>query len=353
MRYRTSSTDERRTARSAPAGTSKGTCASARVRLARTMRWATVGSGTRWARAISSVVRPPSRRSVIATLASGESTGWQAVNMRLRRSSPRSSLCSIAASRSGTIASCCAASSSCLRSASLARRSRSMARCLPVAMSQAPGLSGTPDSGHCSRAARSASWATSSAIPMSRTIRARPATSFADSILQTASIARCVSATVTSGLRRPRLQLLAQLLLAGGLLGREDLRRKVRRLVHLADLDHALHVLAHGGGAALDPLDRLFPRLHLDEPEAGNQFLRLGERPVGHRPLAPGERDPGTLGGRLEPLARQHHASFHHLLVVPPHRSKELLAALGENAGLGVLGRPDHQHEAHRPASSR
>ena len=34
------------------------------------MRWAMVGSGTRNARAISSVVRPPSRRSVSATRAS-------------------------------------------------------------------------------------------------------------------------------------------------------------------------------------------------------------------------------------------------------------------------------------------
>jgi predicted RNA polymerase sigma factor len=36
-------------------------------------------------------------------------------------------------------------------------RSRSMPRCLAVAMSHAPGLSGTPASGHCSSAATSAS----------------------------------------------------------------------------------------------------------------------------------------------------------------------------------------------------
>ena len=55
------------------------------------MRWAMVGSGTRKARAISSVVRPPSRRSVSATRASGESTGWQAMKTRRSRSSPMSS----------------------------------------------------------------------------------------------------------------------------------------------------------------------------------------------------------------------------------------------------------------------
>ena len=54
----TSSTEASRAARSAPRGTSKGTRASASVRLARTMRWAMVGSGTRKARAISSVVEP-------------------------------------------------------------------------------------------------------------------------------------------------------------------------------------------------------------------------------------------------------------------------------------------------------
>ena len=72
-----------------------------------------------------------------------------------------------------------------------------MARFFAVAMSQAPGLSGTPDSGHRSSAATSASCASSSAMPTSRTIRARPAMSRADSIRQTASIARCASVAVT------------------------------------------------------------------------------------------------------------------------------------------------------------
>src|SRR5215813_11299382 len=54
----TSSTEARRWASSAPRGTSKRMRFSASVRLARTIRWATVGSGTRKARAISSVVQP-------------------------------------------------------------------------------------------------------------------------------------------------------------------------------------------------------------------------------------------------------------------------------------------------------
>ena len=60
-------------------------------------------------------------------------------------------------------------------------------------MSQAAGLSGTPDSGHCSSAATSASCASSSASPTSRTIRVRAAISFADSIRQTASTVRWMS----------------------------------------------------------------------------------------------------------------------------------------------------------------
>ena len=61
--------------------------------------------------------------------------------------------------------------------AACARRSWSIARCLAVAISQAPGLSGTPARGHCSSAATSASCASSSARPTSRTMRARPAIS--------------------------------------------------------------------------------------------------------------------------------------------------------------------------------
>lgn len=47
-------------------------------------------------------------------------------------------------------------SSSCLRSSRLVRRNMSMARFLAAAISQAPGLSGIPDWGHCSSAATSA-----------------------------------------------------------------------------------------------------------------------------------------------------------------------------------------------------
>ena len=70
------------------------------------------------------------------------------------------------------------------------RRMRSIARFFAVAISQAPGLSGTPDRGHVSSAETSASCARSSASPTSRTMRASPEMTRADSIRQTASTAR-------------------------------------------------------------------------------------------------------------------------------------------------------------------
>jgi hypothetical protein len=47
------------------------------VFLARLIRWPTVDSGTRNARAISAVVRPPTARSVNATCDALVSDGWQ------------------------------------------------------------------------------------------------------------------------------------------------------------------------------------------------------------------------------------------------------------------------------------
>ena len=47
MRYMTSRTDDSRAGRCWLSGVSNGTCARPRVFLARTMRWAIVGSGSR------------------------------------------------------------------------------------------------------------------------------------------------------------------------------------------------------------------------------------------------------------------------------------------------------------------
>src|SRR6266567_4665402 len=350
----TSSTDDRRAARSSPRGTSKGTRASLRVRLARTMRWATVGSGTRNARAISSVVRPPSKRSVSATRASVERTGWQAVNTRRRRSSPMSS--SIALSKSATAIFCCASSSrpssSCLRSSSFFLRNKSIARCFAVAISQAPGLSGTPDSGHCSSAATRASCASSSARPTSRTIRARPAMILADSILQIASIARCVSVAVTATqshhLQSARASLRARRLhvrghrYARGLL---CFGTGVFRPVHLANLGLAFParpVFLVKFHEAQRSLDRLFLRFQVKDCDTANDFLGFGEGPVGRGYLPP--RNPDACASRSwgQPAACDHRAGFDRLFAELRNRVHEFL---GRSAR--VLGVLDQHHESH------
>src|SRR5438445_13489950 len=96
------------------------------------------------------------------------------------------------------------------------------------------------------------------------TIRTRPAMRRGDSILQTASIAARGSGkglAVVRDLGPDPFLLLPQL-------GGERLPEVVR-LVDLTDLELAL--ARHRVGAALDPLDRLFLRLHVDEPEAGDR----------------------------------------------------------------------------------
>src|SRR5262245_48412484 len=56
-----------------------------------------------------------------------------------------------------------------------------------------------------------------------------------------------------------------------------DIRREVRHLEDLADLDG----LVRRGGAALRPFDRLFLRFHIDHPIAAEHFLGLDEGTVG------------------------------------------------------------------------
>src|SRR6478609_8578015 len=72
---------------------------------------------------------------------------------------------------------------------------RSMARRRAVEVSQAPGLSGTPTRGHCSRACTKASCARSSARPTSPTTRATTAVTLAASMRQTASTVRRTPST--------------------------------------------------------------------------------------------------------------------------------------------------------------
>src|SRR6266852_3919532 len=314
--------------RSAPLGTSNLTCASARVRFARTIRWAMAGTGTRKARAISSVVRPPRTRSGSATRASCAKTGWQAMKMRPRRSSPTSS--SIAGSRSkpSWARSKSRPISSCFRSSILRRRMRSIARCFAVPMSQAPGRSGTPSPGHCSSAATRASCASSSAVPMSPTTRASPAMSRADSMRQIASIARCASVAAVWRRRSPF---------------RGPMARAPSHAVELDDLtDLEGPALV---GCPLEPLEGLVDRAHLPQPVPGDQLLGLRERPVDDGALLAVEPNALALRARVEAARLEHHPRLDQLfveLLVLRHsfrrwRSRRL-------ALLAFLGHYQHTH---------
>ena len=64
-----------------PGGTRNGMLVARILAFARLRRWATVASGCRKARAISSVRRPHTSRSVSATWAAGARAGWQQVNI--------------------------------------------------------------------------------------------------------------------------------------------------------------------------------------------------------------------------------------------------------------------------------
>src|ERR1700680_1787857 len=278
--------------------------------------------------------------------------------MRRKRSSPTSS--SIAASRSAAAicsrASRSRPSSSCLRWSRSFRRNRSMARCFAVAISQAPGLRGIPDCGHCSSAATRASCARSSGRPTSRTIRARPAMSLADSILHTASIVLWVEsapagfvivdppaqASVFSlQFRVLPLQLRAKRLLPGsGLLGRKDISGRVRFFEHLANFDFTLFERS-----ALEPFNRLFFGLHLNQPKAGDQLFRLGKRPIRHPGFFPQVVEARAFRARLESFAREHHASLYHLFVELTHLGKLLLT--GQHPRLALFARLDQHPESH------
>src|SRR3954468_1323669 len=92
--------------------------------------------------------------------------------------------------------------------------------------------------------------------------------------LRSGAVRRASLLLLARGLGAEPLLLLAQL-------GRERLA-EVLGLEHLTELDRrALALTRTGPGHALHPLDRLLLRLHLDDPEARDQLLRLGERAVG------------------------------------------------------------------------
>ena len=155
--------------------------------FARTMRWASVAGFVRNARAISSVVRPQTSRSVSAHRASGASAGWQHVKIRRSRSSSTSSSSGPGSPRVG--ASNRSAIAAIEASNRARRRSASIAWNRPADTSHALGLVGTPSRGQHSSAAAKASCSASSARSKSPRRRISVARMRRESERQTASTA--------------------------------------------------------------------------------------------------------------------------------------------------------------------
>jgi hypothetical protein len=77
-------------------------------------------------------------------------------------------------------------------------------------------------------------------------------------------------------------------------------------------------------GTPLDPLDGLFERLDLPEPEAGDEFLAFGEGAVGDRAVLAGEMDAGAFGGGVKTVVAYQDSGFQELVVEFVHVGHEL-----------------------------
>src|SRR5215510_11248134 len=272
--------------------------------FARTIRCAMVGTGTRNARAISSVDNPPSVRSVSATCASVASAGWQHVKIRRSLSS------GTGASSSAVDSSMCRAISACFCTRRVRRRRPSMALCRAVPISQATGLVGRPAAGHCSSAAANASCSASSATSKSPSRRISVARIRPYSVRKISSMSMARWAGYPTGPQRAR-----------------DWLFQSAELHDRPHLDRAAH--PHRRDARRDR-DRLVEVLGLDHVIAAQLFLRLGERAVRADRLSILGPHGRRCAGRLERIAGEEGAA-------PPDAFGELAKFL-ENRGLLLFG---------------
>src|SRR5215472_2813642 len=174
-----------------------------------------------------------------------------------------------------------------------------------MAISHAPGLRGMPSVGHCSRAAMSASFARSSARPRSRTMRATPAMTRADSILQTASIAG--------------------------------------EIMDLADFDD----LVIRRRATLGPFHGFLFGFDLNQPVAADNLFGFGERPVLHSRHSSFEGHPHASRRRMEAIQGQQNARLAKFVVVLHHLRDPLRIGHRAGGGLFVATRNHDHHESH------
>src|SRR5438105_5244752 len=117
---------------------------------------------------------------------------------------------------------------------------------------------------------------------------------------------------------------------------------KIFRGKHLADFD----LVAAKERRALHPLDRFIERLGVDQPEAGDEIARERKRTATDAALPAAILDPCALHGRMQALARLHHAGLHQLLVELAHRGQQFRAR--HHACFRVLAGLHNHHESHR-----
>ena len=114
--------------------------------------------------------------------------------------------------------------------------------------------------------------------------------------------------------------------------------------MNLKDVDLAVARCAGQGidRHALDPFDALVERLALQDPEAADGLLGLGERAVDDVSSAVPEGDPGALRAGLQTFGREPHSRAQ-----PTHRCRRDISAcscsLGMNAGLALAVRLDQR----------
>ncbi len=185
-----------------------------------------------------------------------------------------------------------------------------------------------------------------------------PRSDRADSILQTASMARCVSEAATptdqnicQSARRARRERRRSPAIGGHApiatrFESPQVRLRLLSGASCSSLNPAAASCTSGGKSAISCTWRISIislseagqrlahsiasslRLHLDHPVPAEHFLRLGEGPVGDLGLSSAERDPRAHRRRVQSVERQQHPGLLQRLVVLHHR----LHGLGDPA---------------------
>jgi hypothetical protein len=116
---------------------------------------------------------------------------------------------------------------------------------------------------------------------------------------------------------------------------------EVRQVKDLTDLNHVTFL----GGTTLRPFHELFFGVGFHQPITAQHFLRLDERPIGHRRLSVAERDPRAGAQRMKAVQRQDLDGFAQLFIEAAHRLHFL--GVGHKAGghlVVSVNTGDHQH---------